>query len=90
MRREEQVRQIKVLLAHLDSGTTVDAGGLRRNPTSVYVDADLAEHPRGVLAIGFVFAVEPVLEEIGAGQHPVESTVTDQARHRRGLFGDCD
>ena len=43
MQHEEQVRQIKVLLAHLDAGTNVDAGGLRRNPTSVYVDADLAE-----------------------------------------------
>ena len=33
-------KQIKTLMARLDSGTTVDAGGLRRNPTSVYVDPD--------------------------------------------------
>ncbi|MEL7207578.1 MAG: aromatic ring-hydroxylating dioxygenase subunit alpha, partial [Actinomycetota bacterium] len=43
MRHDEQVRLIKELCAHLDAGTTVDAGGLRRNPTSIYTDPDQAE-----------------------------------------------
>ncbi len=43
MRRSEQVRLIKSILASMDSSTTVDAGGLRRNPTSVYRDPELAE-----------------------------------------------
>ena len=43
MEHEEQVRLIKVLIDRLDHGTNVDAGGLRRNPTSVYVDPALAE-----------------------------------------------
>ena len=38
-----QVRLIKELLTKLDAGTTVDAGGLMRNPTSVYTDSDIAE-----------------------------------------------
>ena len=42
MDRTEQITQIKVLMARLDSGTTVDAGGFRLNPTSVYSDPDLA------------------------------------------------
>ncbi len=42
MRHDEQVRLIKELLARLDSGTNVDAGGLRRNPVDVYTDPDLA------------------------------------------------
>ena len=42
MRHQDQVAHIKTLLAHLDSGTNVDAGGLRQNPTFVYSDADLA------------------------------------------------
>jgi phenylpropionate dioxygenase-like ring-hydroxylating dioxygenase large terminal subunit len=44
MEREEQVRSIKEMLAFLDSSTTVDAGGIRENPTSVYVDTDHADH----------------------------------------------
>ena len=42
MKHSEQVNQIKLLMARLDSGTTVDAGGFRLNPTSVYTDPDLA------------------------------------------------
>lgn len=42
MRHSEQVAQIKTLMARLDSGTTVDAGGFRVNPTWVYTDPDLA------------------------------------------------
>ena len=38
VRREVQLRLIKELLSKMDAGTTVDAGGLRRNPTAVYVD----------------------------------------------------
>ena len=46
MEHVEQVAQIKTLMARLDTGTNVDAGGLRRNPTSVYVDPELAERER--------------------------------------------
>ena len=42
MRHEEHVRLIKQLCAHLDAGTNVDAGGLRRLPTSAYTDPELA------------------------------------------------
>ena len=42
MRHDEQVRQLKIILERLDSGTTVDAGGLRQNPTSVYTDPEIA------------------------------------------------
>ncbi len=42
MEHAEQVAQIKVLMSRLDSGTTVDAGGVRLNPTSSYVDPALA------------------------------------------------
>ena len=43
MRHDEQVRLIKQLCAHLDAGTTVDAGGFRRLPTTDYTDPVLAE-----------------------------------------------
>ncbi len=43
MRHDEQVRLIKQLCAHLDAGTNVDAGGLRRNPTNAYTDLAQAE-----------------------------------------------
>ena len=46
MRRDEQVRLIKELCARLDSGTNVDAGGLRRLDPSVYPDAARAERER--------------------------------------------
>ncbi|MEO1055896.1 MAG: aromatic ring-hydroxylating dioxygenase subunit alpha [Actinomycetota bacterium] len=42
MRHGEQVRLIKELLARIDSGTNVDAGGLRKNPVSAYTDEALA------------------------------------------------
>jgi len=42
MRQWEQVKQIRVLIERLDAGENVDAGGLRLNPTHVYVDRDLA------------------------------------------------
>ena len=43
MRHSEQVRIIKQLCAHLDAGTSVDAGGLRVMSTSSYVDRDIAQ-----------------------------------------------
>lgn len=43
MEKPEQISQIKTMMARLDSGTTVDAGGIRRNPTSSYVDPGIAE-----------------------------------------------
>jgi phenylpropionate dioxygenase-like ring-hydroxylating dioxygenase large terminal subunit len=46
MRHEEQVRLLREVIGRLDSGTNVDAGGIRRNPTSVYVDAALADRER--------------------------------------------
>jgi len=33
MDHAEQVRLLKVLMAHLDNDTNVDAGGMRRNPS---------------------------------------------------------
>lgn len=46
MRHDDQVRLLKELLAKLDAGVTVDAGGLRRNPASAYTDPDLAARER--------------------------------------------
>ena len=46
MEHAEQVAQIKTLMARLDSGTTVDAGGFRLNPTWVYTDPELADRER--------------------------------------------
>ena len=43
MRHEEQVRLIKQLCAHLDAGTTEDAGGFRRLPTATYTDSARSE-----------------------------------------------
>ncbi|HUW04149.1 MAG TPA: aromatic ring-hydroxylating dioxygenase subunit alpha [Acidimicrobiales bacterium] len=42
MRHDEQVRLVKELIARLDSGTNVDAGGLRKNPVEVYSDPEIA------------------------------------------------
>lgn len=46
MRHDEQVRLLHVIIDRIDTGTTVDAGGIRRNPTSVYVDPELAARER--------------------------------------------
>ena len=43
MRHDEQVRLIKQMCAHLDAGTNVDAGGLRRLSTTAYTDPAIAE-----------------------------------------------
>lgn len=42
MQKEEQVRLLKLLMQRLDDGTNVDAGGIRKNPASVYTCPDLA------------------------------------------------
>jgi phenylpropionate dioxygenase-like ring-hydroxylating dioxygenase large terminal subunit len=42
----DQIAQMKTLMARLDSGTNVDAGGFRQNPTSVYCDPELAARER--------------------------------------------
>ena len=42
MEHAEQVRLLKVLMAHLDNDTNVDAGGMRRNPSQAYTDPELA------------------------------------------------
>ena len=43
MEKREQIRLLKELMAHLDEDTNVDAGGMRRNPTEVYVSPVLAK-----------------------------------------------
>lgn len=40
---DEQVRLIKQMCAHIDGDTNVDAGGMRRMPTSAYTDPEIAE-----------------------------------------------
>ncbi|MEM7275241.1 MAG: aromatic ring-hydroxylating dioxygenase subunit alpha [Actinomycetota bacterium] len=52
MHRTEQVTQIKTMLARLDAGTNVDAGGVRYNPTHSYVDPDLAEREWAEFFVG--------------------------------------
>ncbi|MFP6835724.1 MAG: aromatic ring-hydroxylating dioxygenase subunit alpha [Pseudomonadales bacterium] len=43
MHRDEQIRVIERLMAHLDNGTNVDAGGQVRNPVSCYTCPDIAQ-----------------------------------------------
>ena len=43
MEHQEQIRVIEALMAHLDEGTTVDAGCQVRNPVSSYTAPDIAE-----------------------------------------------
>lgn len=43
MEKQEQVRQLKLLMHRIDTNTTVDAGGFRRNPTEVYASKELAQ-----------------------------------------------
>ena len=43
MEKQEQVRLIKQIMKHIDEGTTVDAGGIRHNPSWVYTCPELAE-----------------------------------------------
>jgi phenylpropionate dioxygenase-like ring-hydroxylating dioxygenase large terminal subunit len=42
MNPAEQIRLLKVLMGHLDAGTNVDAGGMRRNPSKVYTCPEIA------------------------------------------------
>jgi phenylpropionate dioxygenase-like ring-hydroxylating dioxygenase large terminal subunit len=46
MRHDVQVQLIKQLIARLDAGTNVDAGGLRHQATSTYTDSEHAERER--------------------------------------------
>lgn len=46
MRHDRQVSLLRQVIERLDNGTNVDAGGVRRNPTSVYVDPELAARER--------------------------------------------
>lgn len=43
MQHGTQIRLIEEMLARLDAGVNIDEGGIRRNPTSVYTDPELAE-----------------------------------------------
>ena len=43
MEHSLQITLLKELMSKLDSGTNVDAGGFRKNPTTAYTDHDLAE-----------------------------------------------
>lgn len=52
MRHEVQLRLIDEMLERLDAGVNVDAGGLRRNPTAVYVDPELAARERAAFFAG--------------------------------------
>jgi len=52
MKHAEQVRLMKQLLAHIDAGTTVDAGVIRRIPTSTYTDPEQAEQERKRFFLG--------------------------------------
>lgn len=41
MQHAEQLRLLDGLLAHLDAGTNVDAGGMMRNPVDAYTDPEI-------------------------------------------------
>ena len=43
MHSDEQIRLLKVVMSRFDEGTTVDAGGIRHNPSWVYTSPELAE-----------------------------------------------
>jgi len=43
VQHDTQIRLIEEMLARLDAGVNIDEGGIRRNPTSVYTDPDLAK-----------------------------------------------
>ncbi|HIG43860.1 MAG: SRPBCC family protein [bacterium] len=43
MRKEEQIRTMKLLMQRLDEGTNVDAGGMVRNPVTAYTSAERAK-----------------------------------------------
>ncbi len=43
MQREEQIRVLRQLMKHIDEGTNVDAGGIRRNPVSAYTCPERAQ-----------------------------------------------
>lgn len=43
MEHDEQIRVLKGLMAHIDAGTNVDAGGIRHNPAESYTSPEIAE-----------------------------------------------
>ena len=43
MKKDEQIRLLKLLMERLDEDTNVDAGGMLKNPTSVYTCPDMAQ-----------------------------------------------
>jgi phenylpropionate dioxygenase-like ring-hydroxylating dioxygenase large terminal subunit len=49
MRKEEQIRTMKLLMQRLDAGTNVDAGGMARNPVSAYISEDRAKQEWAVM-----------------------------------------
>jgi len=44
MRKDEQIRTMKLLMQRLDEGTNVDAGGMVRNPVSAYTSEERAKN----------------------------------------------
>ena len=43
MKKEEQIKQLKLLMQRLDDGTTVDAGTIMKNPVSSYTCPEMAQ-----------------------------------------------
>ena len=43
MEKAVQIKLLRELMGHIDAGTNVDAGGMRRNPTSSYTSPELAQ-----------------------------------------------
>jgi len=96
MEKQEQIAQIKILMSRLDAGANVDAGGLRKNPTVVYTDPELAERERAEFFGSFPQVIglsgdlpEPgsflTLDEIGT---PILAT-RDSESHFRAFVNVC-
>lgn len=68
MEKTEQIRVIKGLMAHLDSGTNVDAGGQARNPVISYTDKAMAGDEWREFFLGHtqVLGLSPDLPENGS------------------------
>jgi hypothetical protein len=43
MEKAVQIKLLRELMGHIDAGTNVDAGGMRRNPTSSYTSPELVQ-----------------------------------------------
>ena len=90
MLQEEQVRLIKEITARMDRGENVDAGGIRKNPASVYASPDLLarewdvffrNHPQVIGMTGDLPGPGTFIacEDFGV---PVLATRDDQGRFR--------